>query len=316
METILYVIHHTYYSIINLALILFIFLLTFALFGLQIFKNKMLDVTSSRFIYFGTLSQALISVFDIITFDNWYSLMVQGVRKGFFVSIPLFIFSSIFFGSYLLLNLFMAIVLEGFEYATAIFETNKENNLNNKTTALSPKNKSISRKVSKYGVQRISTFASQIMRLGKRKQAFIFSREDKSLGIFSKFGLTRRFCSRLIAYKSFKIYLLTLYLMHAILMGFETYYSGTFFYHGIINPTNNNNWSDKFELKIQFYGFLAINFCWFIEIMVKIIKNGLIMNEDAYLRSFFNCIDFFSVWLHLIDWLVQIPFFYEVILLF
>lgn len=333
METILYVIRHTYYSIINLALILTIFLLTFALFGLQVFQHKLTSVGGTRFIYFDTLPQSLISVFDLVTFDNWYLLLIDGVQKGFTFSMIFFIFASIFIGSYLLLNLFMAIVLEGFEYATTLYESNKakihentnnnNNNSNKNRIALSPRNtayrKTNSSPTNKRNLQnlpRFSSFASQILRLGKRKHAFIVDEGDKTLGIFSKFGTVRRFCTKIISFKGFQFFITSLYILHACLMAFETYSPQTFYYHGVVKPSNSIELETEFNVKLHFFFMISISLGWFFEIILKVIKDGLIMSQNAYLKNLYNCIELLTIFLHLIDWLVKFPWVYNVIYFF
>lgn len=333
METILYVIRHTYYSIINLALILTIFLLTFSLFGLQVFQNKLTSIGGTRFIYFDSLPQSLISVFDLITFDNWYLLLIDGVQKGFTFSMILFIFASIFIGSYLLLNLFMAIVLEGFEYATTLYETNKaklhENtsNTNNNTNtfnknnriAISPRNttyqKYNSSPTNRKNLPRFSSFATQILRLGKRKHAFIVDEDDKTLGLFSKFGVVRRFCTKLISFKGFQFFITSLYILHACLMAFETYSPKTFYYHGVVKPCNSIQWNAEYKVKLHFFLMISIALGWLFEIILKIVKDGLIMNQNAYLKSFYNCYELVTIWMHLTDWIVEFPWIYKVVFL-
>ena len=195
MHIVLYVIRRTSYSIINLALILFVFLFTFALFGLQTFGSQMTSLSGTRYIYFNNLGQSFFSVFDLMTFDNWYTLLIDGVNNGFLYSMSGFIFLTIILGSFILLNLFMAIVLEGFEYASAFYDMNKENNkimphsikIQNLSLRKSPRNCSPSRRLdsSKKSVHfspRFSSFGSQIYRMGLRKHAWINISEDKSLG--------------------------------------------------------------------------------------------------------------------------------------
>ncbi len=208
MKIILYVIHHTYSSILNLALILFIFIFTFALFGLNIFGANLSSLTNTRLIYFNTIGQSFMSVFDLITFDNWYELLIDGISNDFTFSMIIFIFSAIILGSYVLLNLFMAIVLEGFEFVSIFYEP-KNNNVSKKkllqnielkiNIAKSPRSalrSNIRNNYKNYAitrdsplnsrVPRLSSFSNTILRIGARKHAFILNEEEKSLYIFPK----------------------------------------------------------------------------------------------------------------------------------
>ena len=324
MQIILFVIHHTSLSIMNLALILFVFLFSFALFGLEMFGNRILSLKGDRFIYFDTLFQSFFSVFNLITFDNWYTLIIDGINNGFAFSMIIFIFSAIIVGSFILLNLFMAIVLEGFEYVTASFEPDKPPNIKSvtsfskislkKSPMCSPRNskkeKNSERRKSERDL-RFLTFTSQLFRMGVRKNGVVLTKEDRSLGLFARSNVVRRLCTRIAAHRRFRIYLFILYLLHASLMAYETFHSEIYCYHGVIKPDNKPDWEESVS-KFQFICLMAINTGFCAEIMVKIIKNGLFANETAFLKGFLNSLDFLSVFLHYCDWFVRFPIFYQV----
>lgn len=338
MKTILYVIRHTWFSILNLALVLILMLFTFALFGMQLFGQKLHSLSGTRFIFFDSLAQGYLSVFDLITFDNWYTLLLDGVNNGFTFSMALFIFSSIIIGSYVLLNLFLAIVLEGFEFVSTsvekkpkgdlktIFLSNlvkiapKTINIANIQSAImslkdqdsqSPRSPRKQQPKALAKMSRFSSFADQIIRVGVRKFAMIMKEGDRSLGIFSRSSVIRRFCTRLASHNGFKMFLFGLYLLNAILMAYETFYPHISCYHGVVNPSNTPDLSEKVS-EFQFIALMSINFGWSLEILVKVIRDGFLLNEHAFIKSPLNFFDFITVLIHFLDCLMTFPWVYQV----
>lgn len=330
MKTILFVIRHTWLSILNVALILFLMLFTFALFGLQMFGHRIHSYSGQRFIYFDNLIQSFLSVFDLITFDNWYTLIIDGVQNDCTYSITIFILSAIIFGSFVLLNLFMAIVLEGFEYISAFVEPKSDSksivlNANlSKNTLVNNNNIENGISINTQGANsysspakfqknnnRFSSFVDPIIRIGFRKFAMILNEKDRSLGLFSKSSVFRRFCTRMISHKGFQLSIFVINLLHLALMAYETFQPDISFYHGVIKPSNTPNWSENVS-KFQFIALICINICWAIEIAAKIVKEGFLLNETAFMKNFYNFMDFFIVLVHFLDWFMTFPWIYQV----
>lgn len=65
---------------------------------------------------FNSFYTAFETVFQIMTLENWNDLLVATMRTDVNIVITMiFLISWIFIGNYVLLNLFLAILLEGFE---------------------------------------------------------------------------------------------------------------------------------------------------------------------------------------------------------
>jgi hypothetical protein len=65
---------------------------------------------------FDSFTNAFITVFQVMTMENWNDIENSCLRSGVNIAISLiFLISWIFIGNYTLLNLFMAILLDGFE---------------------------------------------------------------------------------------------------------------------------------------------------------------------------------------------------------
>ncbi|KAM9594424.1 voltage-dependent L-type calcium channel subunit alpha-1S isoform 4-T4 [Morphnus guianensis] len=113
-------------SIASLLLLLFLFIIVFALLGMQLFGGKFdfedMEVRRSTFDNF---PQALISVFQILTGEDWNSIMYDGIMAYGGPSFPgmlVCIYFIILFvcGNYILLNVFLAIAVDNLAEAESL----------------------------------------------------------------------------------------------------------------------------------------------------------------------------------------------------
>ncbi|KAM6398853.1 voltage-dependent L-type calcium channel subunit alpha-1S isoform 2-T2 [Rhynochetos jubatus] len=113
-------------SIASLLLLLFLFIIVFALLGMQLFGGKFdfedMEVRRSTFDNF---PQALISVFQILTGEDWNSIMYNGIMAYGGPSFPgmlVCIYFIILFvcGNYILLNVFLAIAVDNLAEAESL----------------------------------------------------------------------------------------------------------------------------------------------------------------------------------------------------
>lgn len=98
-------------SIANLALLMFLLIFIYALIGMQFFSKPLEDADGepNRF-SFSTFGFSLITIFILLTGENWNSVMQVYVAEYGFGSSIYFV-SLIIFGNIMLLNLFLAILL-------------------------------------------------------------------------------------------------------------------------------------------------------------------------------------------------------------
>lgn len=104
-------------SIISLLFLLFLFLLIFALLGMQLFGGEFNFETGTPAANFNTIANALLTVFQILTGEDWNEVMYNGIRsqggieRGGMVYSVYFII-LVLFGNYTLLNVFLAIAVD------------------------------------------------------------------------------------------------------------------------------------------------------------------------------------------------------------
>uniref|UniRef100_A0A669CCU4 Voltage-dependent calcium channel type A subunit alpha-1 n=1 Tax=Oreochromis niloticus TaxID=8128 RepID=A0A669CCU4_ORENI len=102
-------------SIISLIFLLFLFIVVFALLGMQLFGGRFIfeDYTPTNF---DTFPAAIMTVFQILTGEDWNEVMYNGIRSqggvksGMWSSVYFIVLTL--FGNYTLLNVFLAIAVD------------------------------------------------------------------------------------------------------------------------------------------------------------------------------------------------------------
>lgn len=118
-------------SIISLLFLLFLFLLIFALLGMQLFGGEFNFETGTPAANFNTIANALLTVFQILTGEDWNEVMYNGIRsqggieRGGMVYSVYFII-LVLFGNYTLLNVFLAIAVDNLANAQEMTAAQEE----------------------------------------------------------------------------------------------------------------------------------------------------------------------------------------------
>uniref|UniRef100_A0A3Q4GNV4 Voltage-dependent L-type calcium channel subunit alpha n=1 Tax=Neolamprologus brichardi TaxID=32507 RepID=A0A3Q4GNV4_NEOBR len=105
-------------AICSLLLLLFLFLIIFALLGMQLFGGKFnFDDTQMKRSTFDSFPQALLTCFQILTGEDWNAVMYDGIMAyggPIFPNMVVCIYFVILFvcGNYILLNVFLAIAVD------------------------------------------------------------------------------------------------------------------------------------------------------------------------------------------------------------
>uniref|UniRef100_A0A3Q0TCE5 Voltage-dependent L-type calcium channel subunit alpha n=1 Tax=Amphilophus citrinellus TaxID=61819 RepID=A0A3Q0TCE5_AMPCI len=119
-------------SIASLLLLLFLFIVIFSLLGMQVFGGKFnFSDHRPRRSNFDNFPQALISVFQILTGEDWTSIMYNGIMAYGGPVIPGILVSIYFIilfvcGNYILLNVFLAIAVDNLAEAESLTSAQKE----------------------------------------------------------------------------------------------------------------------------------------------------------------------------------------------
>uniref|UniRef100_A0A8B9LE75 Voltage-dependent L-type calcium channel subunit alpha n=1 Tax=Astyanax mexicanus TaxID=7994 RepID=A0A8B9LE75_ASTMX len=125
-------------SIASLLLLLFLFIIIFSLLGMQLFGGKFnFDETVTKRSTFDNFPQALLTVFQILTGEDWNTVMYDGIMayggpssSGMVVCIYFIILFIC--GNYILLNVFLAIAVDNLADAESLNTAQKEEEEQNK----------------------------------------------------------------------------------------------------------------------------------------------------------------------------------------
>ncbi|XP_051570511.1 voltage-dependent P/Q-type calcium channel subunit alpha-1A [Myxocyprinus asiaticus] len=117
-------------SIISLLFLLFLFIVVFALLGMQLFGGQFNFDSGTPPTNFDTFPAAIMTVFQILTGEDWNMVMYDGiesqggVKKGMVFSV--FFIVLTLFGNYTLLNVFLAIAVDNLANAQELTKDEQE----------------------------------------------------------------------------------------------------------------------------------------------------------------------------------------------
>uniref|UniRef100_A0A4X2MAQ2 Voltage-dependent P/Q-type calcium channel subunit alpha n=1 Tax=Vombatus ursinus TaxID=29139 RepID=A0A4X2MAQ2_VOMUR len=117
-------------SIISLLFLLFLFIVVFALLGMQLFGGQFNFDDGTPPTNFDTFPAAIMTVFQILTGEDWNEVMYDGIKsqggvKGGMVFSIYFIVLTLF-GNYTLLNVFLAIAVDNLANAQELTKDEQE----------------------------------------------------------------------------------------------------------------------------------------------------------------------------------------------
>ncbi|KAK6195079.1 hypothetical protein SNE40_000584 [Patella caerulea] len=118
-------------SIVSLLFLLFLFILIFALLGMQLFGGEMNFEEGRPSSHFDTFPIALLTVFQILTGEDWNEVMYNGIRahggtEGTGMFFSLYFIILVLFGNYTLLNVFLAIAVDNLANAQELTAAEEE----------------------------------------------------------------------------------------------------------------------------------------------------------------------------------------------
>ncbi|XP_060096670.1 voltage-dependent P/Q-type calcium channel subunit alpha-1A isoform X2 [Heteronotia binoei] len=117
-------------SIISLLFLLFLFIVVFALLGMQLFGGQFNFDQGTPPTNFDTFPAAIMTVFQILTGEDWNAVMYDGIQsqggvnKGMVFSIYFIVLTL--FGNYTLLNVFLAIAVDNLANAQELTKDEQE----------------------------------------------------------------------------------------------------------------------------------------------------------------------------------------------
>ncbi|XP_041854807.1 calcium channel, voltage-dependent, N type, alpha 1B subunit, a [Melanotaenia boesemani] len=175
-------------SIISLLFLLFLFIVVFALLGMQLFGGQFNFEDETPTTNFDTFPAAILTVFQILTGEDWNAVMYHGIESqggvhgGMFSSIYFIVLTL--FGNYTLLNVFLAIAVDNLANAQELTkdEEEQEEAINKKlalqkakevkeVSPMSAANISITAKEQQRSVKAMSVWEQRANQLRRQNQA-------------------------------------------------------------------------------------------------------------------------------------------------
>jgi hypothetical protein len=173
MQTIMDVIQRSFSSFVYLALLLLLFIFIYALLGMQTFGGKFDFDDGVPRGNFDSFNTAFVTVFQVLTMENWqvvlYDCMRSEVNK---IITAIYLISWIFLGNFMLLNLFLAILLDSFAEED---ESSNKSDEERKRDAEEAREEFLRKK----GEVLILEYSEEAMKKGKNKKKGGFVKQKK-----------------------------------------------------------------------------------------------------------------------------------------
>ncbi|XP_071017550.1 voltage-dependent L-type calcium channel subunit alpha-1D-like isoform X1 [Oncorhynchus clarkii lewisi] len=280
-------------SIASLLLLLFLFIIIFSLLGMQVFGGKFnFDETQTKRSTFDNFPQALLTVFQILTGEDWNAVMYDGIMayggpssSGMIVS---FYFIILFIcGNYILLNVFLAIAVD---------------NLGDAESLNAPRDKKEEKKEDLVPVEEEEENAAAeeeeepevpagprppISELVKKEKITPIP-DGSAFFIFSKTNPIRVGCHKLINHHIFTNLILVFIMLSSVSLAAE-------------DPIRNFS-ARNIVLGYADYVFTSM---FTFEIMLKMTTYGAFLHKGAFCRNTFNLLDLLVVGVSLVSFCIQ-----------
>ena len=100
-------------SFIYMFVLMLLFIYIYSLIGYQIYCGKFDNASRT---HFDTFYYSFLAVFQVVTLENWNDILESSLKSNVNRVFSIFyLISNIIFGNYIILNLFLAILLGGFD---------------------------------------------------------------------------------------------------------------------------------------------------------------------------------------------------------
>ena len=267
-------------SVSWMTMLLFLFIFMFAVLGMQLFSDQLEGVERTSF---ENCYYAVLAVFQILTGDNWTGLMASTVRVTGTQAALVYFLAVIVFGGFIVINLFIAILLENFsiqddeKFERDVVEARAESLVVRKKYDEEKALKSLCRHLTQHRLANYEDKLKKEMQLKLKKE--MKHMEGKSLGYFGPEHPVRRFCWGLVHSSPFQYFIILCILVNCGFLAAE-------------GPDLDPD-SDKGRL---FYTMDIVFTTIFIaEMVIKWIALGVFKNPNAYFRDSWNTLDAFVV---------------------
>lgn len=294
MKSLICVITYSIPKFIYLALLLALLNLVYALLGYQIFANKLNFSTDNIRANFDNFTWAYLAVFQVLTLSGYSEVLYAVMRSSVGRWSALYIFIWIIIGNFVVLNLFIAILLDSF---TQENEESEDMNLLEKTVSLSKaslftsnRSKTLRKKeVEKMKIlQNINSSAPDHVPVENPESPMLYNKgSNKSYCIFSKLNPFRIICYKISESKKFNFGIFIVIYLNCITLVWETY---------TINYSNDSGSTKAIKVIESIFTIIYL-----IEFLLKTISIGVIGGQKSYFKEPWNVFDFLILIISVLD---------------
>ncbi|XP_060853575.1 voltage-dependent calcium channel type A subunit alpha-1 isoform X4 [Rhopalosiphum padi] len=289
-------------SIISLLFLLFLFILIFALLGMQLFGGQFNFEEGTPPTNFNTFPIALLTVFQILTGEDWNEVMYQGIRsqaqtQGGGMIYALYFIILVLFGNYTLLNVFLAIAVDNLANAqelTAAEEEQEEEDKEKQQQELEKEMEALQMSTDPSKMEMIPTSPSQnssvsLIRHHRKHHSdepdskVEEEEEDEgpkpmlpysSMFLLSPTNGIRRAAHWIVNLRYFDFFIMLIIILSSVALAAE-------------DPINDDSdWNNYLDVVDNVFTVIFA-----IEMILKIIDLGVILHPGSYLREFWNIMD-------------------------
>ncbi|XP_077465984.1 voltage-dependent L-type calcium channel subunit alpha-1D isoform X1 [Stigmatopora argus] len=332
-------------SIASLLLLLFLFIIIFSLLGMQLFGGKFnFDETVTKRSTFDNFPQALLTVFQILTGEDWNTVMYDGIMayggpasSGMVVCIYFIILFIC--GNYILLNVFLAIAVDNLADAESLNTAQKEEEeakmRRNSTKEHRVKITQDTDGETKVPVELLLEEDKELhidspvccvdddnedlpkVPVGPRpkriseltiKEKSIPIPEGSAFFIFSSTNPFRVFCHKLINHQIFTNLILVFIMLSSVSLAAEDpirNFSARNIILGYFDYAFTAIFTVEILLKILGYADYVFTSMFTFEILIKMTAFGAFLHKGAFCRNYFNLLDLLVVGVSLVSFGIQ-----------
>jgi hypothetical protein len=287
VKYLLHVIQRALENYVYILSLLILFLLIFALLGMNLFGGQFTALNTQYRQNFDNYNNALIAAFQVLTSTVWQQILYLGYAAKTSSAVTfIYLFSWIFIGNYVFLNIFLAIVLE--EFTKESIEIKAEQKILQED--IIPKDYVMIKEFNAINFSSSNSTLSAEKRVKMKSSGKKFRFADisckRSFWLFSKRNKLRIICHDLANHSYFKNFILFTIHLSCIKMVIETYFLGEKIIPLII---------------LEYF----LDFVIIFECLAKMINQGFFLDRGSYLRNKWNIFEFSLALFAVLDFFIE-----------
>ena len=281
LENIVRLIGNSVSSLAYLFLLLLLFLFIFTLLGMQIFGGTFDFPEGLPRGNFDSFHWAFISIFQVLTTENWNDILTSSLRSSVGIWSSSFLILWIVIGNFIILNLFLAILLD----SVGNYKQNKEEPVFELKKII--KNNALQMRLDSIEQFHDSDSCIQDQLKNTIEEVYKGIGCEKSYYVFTKSNFIRLFCTKLCKSQFLDHFILLIIVLNSFKLVWDTYI--------IEIPSDSKQALASELLDIIFTSIFTAEF------FVKSIAFGLFGDRMCYLQDNWNKVDLVIVILSILD---------------